>query len=1250
MDRRILIFPVLMALSALNFDLCAMQTSPENPVSGELRPSAESTRSAEGFLARQRPRELDEDIQTQQEPQRQRRRLDNPEEDSQTTRGQKRPSPSASLQGHRNAGLINNGQNICYLNSIIQCLSNLKTFRTGLIANEDTYHEKPLISNLISLFEQLRITEEPAIQNQDFVALAKKLIENQKDNRMKTFQDADEMLTLLLGEINKPDRIALEWQLAQKIKCTNPECLTESSKHEDCTTFPLPLNHIDAHNNLEELLEDFFNLSVPQDYQCESCRKIDSSSKTSKISGYKNDLIITLKRFNSNGSKISTPVKFPMDLDLKPYITDDLKQQEDLNLVYELAGFVCHGNNHYISIVKDFESGNWYIYDDSIVPPVRAYDVQNIASNKTPLRGFTPYILFYQKKSGGQAASAQQQQQQPGVTFDSDDDDEGLVAPQPPTQRRRAEAGAYVISVAAAGTIKISQQSKNQFWRLYDWVKSKIKRTPAKIPQQHPQQQILMRISQPSIIPNKPNVGLTKAEELPSLNSVVQCLSNLKHFSGILLENTESYKDDFFLSSLINLIKNLKISDSPISDQNFIEQTQILIKQKTNADDFLNFLLGWIHKASLENVGVDALLPLTLQTRVITECKQCKHSSDENIATQQKISLDLEKCKNINEFLNEQFLPFFNKTRICKHCHRMGASVTTQKILHYPSELILSLKRFDKDGNIDLLPITFPLSLNIKPFLTKELIPQVTHAEYELIGIVCLKNESQYYSYVKNHESGKWSLYNDESVAEVSMQNIETLTSFGIDSQQFVPYILLYQLKNSMDFTPQQDTLCSQFLDLESQRATAVLEEMSKLEREKNKKLRDLQHAKELERSADKNLVNANLDGADLSELDLNGADLTGASLVGATLNGTKLNGANLTNAKLNNATLSNVQLCNTTLNNTDLSHSKISDITAHHVSIINGTKFEDATIKNLSLKDSVIQNSSFANANLTKVKFETSTIDHVNMHHINASDIYFNESMLTNIDFSRAFMAGLDIKCAKIIGINLNFRYATLSVGCFRGETCSRNLKVGENRTEGITEKESPGKAFWGPVAGCAVLGQSFIPIPGVGAAIGAAGGVVVGAIGDVFHDEYLDWNKEFGTSNINSILRNSDFYGTALEDFFVQHLKFSDCINIGRIRKVIGILFDNIVSNNPQDVSDLLKKGARVNKTHLDEFKVIWGDNTSEWKTFFGDLLYRAANGAILEGISRIEPKINGTQKAQELKIKEIVADEVKKQIGAL
>lgn len=108
-------------------------------------------------------------------------------------------------------------------------------------------------------------------------------------------------------------------------------------------------------------------------------------------------LIIQLKRFKYQGllrNKLHTLVEFPLyNLDVSSFVTDHefltalgVEQSYDLYAMINHYGSLSFG--HYISIVKNFQDGKWYKYDDSTRSEVPESQIQ---------KDFA-YILFYVRK------------------------------------------------------------------------------------------------------------------------------------------------------------------------------------------------------------------------------------------------------------------------------------------------------------------------------------------------------------------------------------------------------------------------------------------------------------------------------------------------------------------------------------------------------------------------------------------------------------------------------------------------------------------------------------------------------------------------------------------------------------------------------------------------------------------------------------------------------------------------------------
>jgi hypothetical protein len=179
----------------------------------------------------------------------------------------------------------------------------------------------------------------------------------------------------------------------------------------------LPLEEVSTNGSLQALLNAYYAAEPLADVACEQCKAKHDATKITKISQCPDALIISLGRFQYVHDKgiifISTLISLPMELDLKPYETAELQQQ---NLAYDLVGVVCYSCSHYTSFAKDFETGIWNRYDDKKVE-----EMQNVVQStefNMDTKGFVPYILFYQKKAVVPATiqiiepQAQQQSQQ----------------------------------------------------------------------------------------------------------------------------------------------------------------------------------------------------------------------------------------------------------------------------------------------------------------------------------------------------------------------------------------------------------------------------------------------------------------------------------------------------------------------------------------------------------------------------------------------------------------------------------------------------------------------------------------------------------------------------------------------------------------------------------------------------------------------------------------------------------------------
>ncbi|ODV70224.1 cysteine proteinase [Hyphopichia burtonii NRRL Y-1933] len=183
-------------------------------------------------------------------------------------------------------------------------------------------------------------------------------------------------------------------QLNSSIKCLNCDSITETI--DPLIDLSLEMNHLNHLTNptLYDCL-DLFTKDEKLDvmYTCQHCETKSKAIKSLKIKKLPPVLSIQLKRFEHNlyndvSSKIETPVKTPLFLNLTKYTSDVSDDEIDQNKVYELFTVVSHigsvNTGHYIVMIKNGD-GKWFRFDDSVISIVSQDEVMNTNA----------YLLFY---------------------------------------------------------------------------------------------------------------------------------------------------------------------------------------------------------------------------------------------------------------------------------------------------------------------------------------------------------------------------------------------------------------------------------------------------------------------------------------------------------------------------------------------------------------------------------------------------------------------------------------------------------------------------------------------------------------------------------------------------------------------------------------------------------------------------------------------------------------------------------------
>lgn len=328
---------------------------------------------------------------------------------------------------HKNgiSGLINTG-NKCFMNSIIQCLSNtlkLTDYFLSMKFKEDDPDFKnkqkseyelviSYINLLVNIWDKNQLLK-PKTFNHTFSKFIKQYSTCEQ-------QDSHECLVYLLDILHKGLSYEIELEITGEVK-TETDKLTELSlntwKQFYKTEYSyinkifhgMTVSNIDCKNcNIQDIIFEPYNTlsidvnstslincmktffqrdeSIPS-WKCEKCNH-QGCSKTCNSWTFPNYLIIHLKRFTSNGQKIDTHVNYPIEnLNLTQFI--DSRKGDPNNYIYSLYAVNYHSGDlnsgHYWSSCKNLDN-SWYLFNDGDTSLCN-----NICTKDA-------YILFYYRK------------------------------------------------------------------------------------------------------------------------------------------------------------------------------------------------------------------------------------------------------------------------------------------------------------------------------------------------------------------------------------------------------------------------------------------------------------------------------------------------------------------------------------------------------------------------------------------------------------------------------------------------------------------------------------------------------------------------------------------------------------------------------------------------------------------------------------------------------------------------------------
>ena len=353
-------------------------------------------------------------------------------------------SDSTKCRSEGYVGLKNLGC-ICYMNSIMQQIYMVPTFRYAILQSDDhkpietlSSFDDNLLHQLQRMYTYLLLSQKEYYNPKMFCSALKDMDGNATNVLVQ--QDSQEFLNSFCDKIETHLKHTEFKYIINDVfvgrTCSQVICDTckhVSNRFEDFYNLTLEVKNI---NNLNESLEKMILPEKIGDFNCENCKNKVTITKRTTLADLPNVLIVHLRRFWMNyeyfrTEKINSSFTFPTEINLKKFCLEDLMSQqavyetdeiyykEDEYYEYTLKGVTVHigtadGGHYfsYINVNREKEEVNnnnnetWLKFNDSRITKFDAKDIpeecfggmKEVEEGRSYEKMQNAYLLIYERK------------------------------------------------------------------------------------------------------------------------------------------------------------------------------------------------------------------------------------------------------------------------------------------------------------------------------------------------------------------------------------------------------------------------------------------------------------------------------------------------------------------------------------------------------------------------------------------------------------------------------------------------------------------------------------------------------------------------------------------------------------------------------------------------------------------------------------------------------------------------------------